>query len=634
MTFAVDYKVKDKVRLAHLSDVTLDGAVGVRCDRFLFDRVTGEFAVKEILGEAESFFDTKFDDELSHGLWRGEFWGKQIISACEAFRYKKDEALKEKIRLSAYKVMSFQRQDGYLSTYRDSENIFPANPEITRVEIGWASRFNWNIWGQKYTLWGLIECALLLEDEKILESAEKMADFIVNQINGLGIRMKDAGVMDGMVSCSILRPLLVLYRLTAKESYFDLCCDIIKEWDRDDGEKPNLIANALSDKAPAHWYDEYDWFAKTYEMLSCFEGIIEMYRITGEKRLFDACEGFYRQLVKYERCIFGSVGHCAIFGDGAKYAESGTEICDAVHWMRFCREMYIVTGQGKYAQQIEETFVNAFLAGVYEDGKTGAFMVRSHGQHRYATIDCSTKYQNCCLNNIARGFMCAVQSVCGEDEAGYYVNTYVPHSAKFGTALIHTDEGYFDKGSVTVTVRNPGRGKKLFLYIPSWSKQTEIYVCGEKKVVNLRGEYYCVSLDADTRIRIVFDMSCEIVDMPVTLGELEQTNRHVLRWIDPDNGICNRELLLKTPKSYIRRGAVILARSKKIGNSQEEMFGEDTVFGKNAVCTAVSIRHDLTLCLCRVIIDDGQNVREFLMCDYASSSNSAHLDSRYFSVFV
>ena len=49
--------------------------------------------------------------------------------------------------------------------------------------------------------------------------------------------------------------------------------------------------------------------------------------------------------------------------------------------------------------------VNAFLAGVYEDGKTGAFMVRSHGQHRYATIDCSTKYQNCCLNNIARGFI-------------------------------------------------------------------------------------------------------------------------------------------------------------------------------------------------------------------------------------
>ena len=187
---------------------------------------------------------------------------------------------------------------------------------------------------------------------------------------------------------------------------------------------------------------------------------------------------------------------------------------------------------------------------------------------------------------------------------------------------------------MSVTVRNPGWGKKLFLYIPSWSKQTEIYVCGEKSTVTQCGEYYGINLDGDTRIRIVFDMSCEIVDMPAILKEFEPANRHVIRWIDPDNGICNRDLLLNTPKSYIRRGALVLARSKKIGNSEEEMFSDETVFGKNAVCTAVSIRHDLTLCLCRVKIVDGQKEKEFLMCDYASSSNSAHLDSRYFSVFV
>lgn len=635
MKYIIQNKIQDKIILADLENLTLDGAIGVRCDRFLYERVTSDFAVKEILGETESFYDSKLDDELSHGLWRSEFWGKQILSFCEVARYKNDRDMYEKIRASAYKVLSFQREDGYLSTYRDSDNIFPANPDITRIEIGWPSRFNWNVWGQKYTLWGLVECAILLDDKKILDGAVKMADFLTGQIRNFKVRMKDAGVMDGMASCSILRPLLTLYRLTANQSYFDFCRDIIKEWDREDGEKPNLIANALSDKAPAHWFEEYSWFAKTYEMLSCFEGIIEMYRLTGEKRLFDASIGFYNQLVKYEKCLFGSVGHCAIFGDGAKYAESGTEVCDAVHWMRFCREMYLLTGDLKYAEDIEETFVNSFLAGIYEGGKDGAFMVRSHGQHRFATIDCSTKYQQCCLNNNPRGFMCALQSVCAMDDGGYYINMYTPHTAKFGDVLIHTDEGYFDKGILTVTARNVPQGKKLYLRIPSWSENTEIYLGTEKLTSPVAGSYYAVEQSGDVRIKIVFDMSCKIIDKPIILKSLDDmVNRHVIRWIDPDNGICDRSLLLNVPKSYIKRGAVILARSKKIGSREEDMFSDKTVFGKNAVCSAKSIRHDLTLALCRVTLEYDGVKEEFLMCDYASCSNFSHLDSKYFSVFV
>jgi len=636
MVYKIPYKIDNVMITPALGKTSLDGMIGARADRFFYERVSGSFAIKEILGEAESFFETKLDDELSHGLWRCEFWGKQIISSCEVCRYKKDDELKKKIKKSAYKMISFQREDGYLSTYRDSENMFQANTQITRMELGWPSPFNWNVWGRKYTMWGLIECALLLDDDNILCAAEKMADHLIGQIKKHNVRLKDTGVMDGMPACSIIKPMLILYRLTAKEEYLDFCLDVIEQWQRDDGEKPNLIANALSDKAPAHWFEpEYEWFAKAYEMLSCFEGILELYRIVGDEKLLESSEAFYNQLVKYEMSILGSVGHCAIFGDGAKYADAGTEICDVIHWMRLCHELFLVTGKVQYMESFEKAFVNAFLAGVYEDGRSGAFMVRGRGQHRYATPDCSSKYQNCCLSNIPRGFTNAAVSCCTLGEKGYYINLYNPSCTYFGDTLIHVDEGYFDKGNVTITVRNGEKGKKLFLRIPSWSEKTAVFIGGKATEFSENGIYSEISFDGDIRLRIVFDMSCKTEMLPCTMQELDPVNRHIIRWIDPDNGICNRGLLLKTPVCAVTRGALLLARSKKIGSHEKDMFETESVFGKDVKITAKSIRHDLSLCLCSVKLTvDGREWDEFLMCDYASCSNFAHLDSKYFTIYI
>ena len=60
---------------ASLSSVSFNGEIGRRFDRFVYERVSGDFAIREILTEAEKFFSTKLDDEYGSGMWRGEFWG-------------------------------------------------------------------------------------------------------------------------------------------------------------------------------------------------------------------------------------------------------------------------------------------------------------------------------------------------------------------------------------------------------------------------------------------------------------------------------------------------------------------------------------------------------------------------------
>ena len=213
-------------------------------------------------------------------------------------------------------MLSLQREDGYLSTYRNSDNLYPVDVVKSALYSGWEANYCWNVWGMKYTLWALIEAYEYMQDEKILTGAVKLADWIVAKFKADGTRVKDSGVMDGMPSSSILKPMLVIYRITGDEKYLQFGKDIVKEWSREDNERPNLITNALSGEAVADWYGlsakklneghdlGADWVPKAYEMTSCFDGIIELYRITGDEILLNASKAFYEMLKKYESNIF------------------------------------------------------------------------------------------------------------------------------------------------------------------------------------------------------------------------------------------------------------------------------------------------------------------------------------------
>ena len=152
MKFKINYVVKDRMSAADISDISLNADIGSRFDRFAYERVYGEFAITEVLKEAEKCFEEQYDDEFCSGMWRGEFWGKLIISAVRVCKMKGNERLKKDISASVYRLLKFQDSEGYLSTYRNSKNIFKTTIEQAMKEVGWACDYNWNIWGQKRTL--------------------------------------------------------------------------------------------------------------------------------------------------------------------------------------------------------------------------------------------------------------------------------------------------------------------------------------------------------------------------------------------------------------------------------------------------------------------------------------------------
>ncbi len=647
MNYKANYKVQNVMESTPLGNCFLEGEIGARFDRFILERASGKFALEEILREAEDFFATQYDDIYTFGYWRSEFWGKLMLSAVRCSQYKNDDVLKEVLRKSCYRMLSYQREDGYLSTYRNSDNLYPVDVVKSALYSGWEANYCWNVWGMKYTLWALIEAAMYMDDEKILTGAVKLANWIVGKFQSDGTRVKDSGVMDGMPSSSILKPMLVLYRITGDEKYLTFGKDIVKEWSREDNERPNLITNALLGEAVADWYGisskklteghdlGADWVPKAYEMTSCFDGIIELYRITGEEVLLEASKAFYEILLKHESNILGSVGYCERYQNAADYADSATEICDVLHWMRLCYELFRITGDVKYMHSFEKAFVNAYIAGVYADGTNGAFFVRSAGRHYTALPQCETKYQHCCLNNVGRGFTNAAETQVTKSDKGYFVNMFTQSYVRFGDTEIRVGSNYFDSGWVGISVRNPEKGKKLYIRVPEWSKNTKLRVgLGDEFAIPC-GEYYEIDLEPDTTImKIRFDMTVEVIKCE--WQDIPDSDYHIHRWRDGVYGLCNKDCMLPCSKIALRRGPVILARSKKFGAKEEDMFSCDTLYGKKieGIIAPHIPNNTGVLVSTRVMITADGEKHEYIMCDFASAGNVDSSDPKLFSIYL
>ena len=92
--------------------------------------------------------------------------------------------------------------------------------------------------------------------------------------------------------------------------------------------------------------------------------------------------------------------------------------------------------------------------------------------------------------------------------------------------------------------------------------------------------------------------------------------------------------MLKSPMCTIRRGPILLARSKRIGAKASDMFSGKTVCGKGAKLTLAPMRHDYLLAAFKVKLETEDETLEYTMCDYSSAGNSDLEEAEYFTVFV
>jgi len=631
------YCVNNKISKAPLSQIRLNGYAGRLMDLFFEERIFSDYARDVILRECEDGFVNRIDDHIVEGIgfWQGEFWGKWIISACRAVQYSGNEKIRTLIHESARKLIALQDEDGYLGTYKNSANFMAPSAETAKA-AGFP-QWNWNIWCRKYTLWGMLEAYELIGDEALLTASVRIADNLLAQLKAAGRHIGETGTFVGMPSCSIMKPMLILYRITGNKTYLDFCLSIADRWE-DASVSPGLIVNALSGKPISEWYPNSDKWAKAYEMMSCYDGLIELYRVTGTKRYLDAAECFVEIILKFEQNSLFSVGFNDMFMDAARDTSCITEPCDIIHLMRLCYELFTLTGKASYMDAIEAVFCNAFLAGAYKDGKWGARGVRSAGRHLSALVQAEFTKNHCCVNNMPRGFLNAAESCVMLESDAVIVNLYTESEVLLSTdghtVSVSVTGDYLADSAARVHVNfgtSPLRNVRL--RIPAWTSFAKVRANGTEYTPD--AGYFTVSADDNQiDIEVEFDNSVRVC-MLCTDPFQEQAPVKKRRFLNQGGGTWSvgEDAYTTDPRTVLRKGVVTLCRSKLIGNTEAEMFHPSVLLSENAVCTLKRLPGNETVHLIYdMYVEDGDKNYTVRVCDFASGTNLLTDDTHLFNM--
>ena len=621
---AAGVAVPDAMRGPALKDVRLEGWLGAKMDCFISRRLVDPIMRNHVFDEARQTFEFRDDDVAKvGGLWRGEFWGKEMLSSARVADYLQDREFLYFIREECHRLMKFQDADGYLGSYADKNFIHIRDREACWKRFGWYP--NWNLWNRKYCIWGMFMAYKVTGDRTILDSVVAQMDNWIDIVRRSGIPLYDMGatVMKGMPPMSILKPLLMIYEETGDRKYLDFASEILPYWDRTDGGLPNFFRNAVTGKALHTWYPEPHKWAKSYEMMSCLDGLLEYYRVTGENRCLDTVAKVRDLLDRYESNPLGGVGFVDKFVGAASRPNGASEICDAIHWMRLNIDLFLITGEDRYLDSVEKCWYNNFFAGVDRDGLYGSFAVRALARHEHQ-LQCGYAYNHCCVNNVPRSFMDFASTVVTVDKDGtFHVNQYQDATVTLDGVKFTICGGYPVEGKVQVSVSDAS--KKVVFRKPSWCPRMDV---AEKAGV------YTIAFDMNPRLVASAQVANPQDASGLTATDKWAENRHATAW-QRDVGLDVRKLYRKTPALALWNGPLLLAKSRCLGMTTEQLEDASTVIGKGYRPVLTRIASDRVMAAWDVrLVKDGAPDITAKACDYQSAADARLGDNfTWFSIW-
>ena len=219
-----------------------------------------------------------------------------------------------------------------------------------------------------------------------------------------------------MAPTSVLEPMVLLYRLTGEPRYLDFCKYILRAWEQPNG--PKIISTLLTAKRVDKVGN-----GKAYEMLSCLNGALEFYRTTGRPqhpRQPASTPG--RTSSRNRLYITGAASYGELFHDDfdlPNVANVG-ETCVTVTWLQFNAQLLRLTGEARFAEQLEHVILNQLFGAQRCDGSAWGYYVQMEGKKPYS----STLDGHCCLSSGPRGVALIPTFAVTTDADGVVVNLY------------------------------------------------------------------------------------------------------------------------------------------------------------------------------------------------------------------
>ncbi len=510
-------------------------------------------------------FRTHPDDDLR---WRGEYWGKMMRGASFTYQYTQDEELYGIMTETVKDLLSTQDSLGRIATYS--------------VEFEFDS---WDLWCRKYVLLGFQYYLDICRDDalraEVIKAMCRHADYIMSKVgleeDGKKLITKCTRAWLGLNSSSILEPYVRLYNLTGEKKYLDYASYIVDCGGISEG---NIFELAYEDKICPYEYPT----TKAYEMMSCFEGLLEYYRVTKIQKHKEAVIRFAKRVMKSDITIIGCSGCTHEIFDFSAKAQTATrlldvmqETCVTVTWMKLCHQLLSVTGEAEFADAIEISAYNAMLGSV---NSYGSNMLNGFAFDSYAPLYMSTRsrksggYLNmkgdvqsygCCACIGSAGTALMALSSIMQRKDGIAINLYIPGVIKARTPKgfefelkIDTDYPVGNRVDITVVGVKENEEFTISYRKPSWCDSMSVGVNGENVKDTDITRAWC---DGD-KLTLIFDMPMKVILPPY--GGADKNSKYLVA---------------------LQKGPLVFARDARLGQSIDDIANID--YDKNMVVNAV-----------------------------------------------
>lgn len=582
-------------------------------------------------------------DDSEKGAWRGEYWGKMMRGACFVYAYTRDDGLLRVLEETMEDILTAEDDLGRISSFTPDRELF-----------------GWDVWCRKYVLLGMQYFLEISENEplnrKLIDSMCRQADYLIEKIGPNPGQMSiyaTSQTWQGLNSSTVLEPIVRLYGLTGAQKYLDFARYLI---DCGGTALGNLIDLAVEDRLAPYQYP----VTKAYEMMSYFEGVLEYYRITGEERCKTAVVNYGRRLMETDITIIGSAGCTHELLDHSAVRQSDPdslaynvmqETCVTVTWMKFCTQLLLLTGDAVFADQIEQSFYNAYLGAVNtenamdEDPKREGWIPEPLTFDSYSPLLPGLRgrkigglqrmrdnhYYGCCacIGAAGIGLVSKVAALLCRD--GVALGLYIP-----GTIAAKTPSGaplrldittdYPTAGEVRIAVL-PAEEERfaLLLRIPGWCRKASVSLNGGEDEPGAPGFFRLErSWKAGDTVTLHLEMeTCVLRPIPYGTDTLNIDHDHKTDVIRPVE-------VKESPENHghiaFRRGPLMLAIDARTGTDPDAAI-DPVLEGDTAPAAPLSadaVPFPVNLAVALPLRDGGT----LTLVDYASAGKTMREDSR------
>jgi DUF1680 family protein len=379
--------------------------------------------------------------------------------------------------------------------------------------------------------------------------------------------------------------------LTGNQKYFDFAKYIV---DSGATDVENIFQLAYEGNMYPYQYP----VTKAYEMISCFEGLLEFYRITGEAWYKTAIINFADKILESDFTVIGSSGCTHELFDHSTVRQANTtngiiqqETCVTVTLMKFMYQLTLLTGDTKYIDAFEKSFYNAYLGAFNTENVIEPMIKKEHSDWKiealpfdsYSPLTSGTRgngigglkvmsdqhYYGCCacIGSAGIGLVPKMQIMSTND--GFAVNLYINGSVTSYTpsgqeVLLRFGTEYPKLGKVNIEIElNTPETFKILLRNPSWSKNTVVLVNHENMAVNDGYIEITKEWSKSDQISLDFDMRTEVI-RPKSYGSQILMNKVIwgantmIPAFDKEDPIAKNHIAL-------RRGPLMLAQDSRLG---------------------------------------------------------------------